>query len=69
MGRCPRCTKITGALLLVAGILLVVQDLGYWNLFGIQWYTLGFLIFGVGKIASTTCKDCRAGMPVAKGKK
>jgi len=39
--------KCTAKLVLAAGVLLLGADLGWWGLWGIQWWTLAFLILGV----------------------
>ena len=66
MGMCPKCTKISGVLILVLGVVFLVVDLGYWDFWNIQWWTALFLLMGVVKLAHTNCPDC---MAMAKGKK
>ena len=60
MGGCPKCTKIGGLILLVAGILFLGQDMGWWSFWTVNWYTAVFLILGLGKIAHSKCTDCQA---------
>ncbi|MBS3130936.1 hypothetical protein J4212_00745 [Candidatus Woesearchaeota archaeon] len=69
---CGKCKKITGLLLLVAGVLFLLQDLAIWDFWGLSWYTVALLIAGVVKSASCHCPDCNAccsGSMPAKGKK
>jgi hypothetical protein len=35
-------------LALISGILFLLQDLGVWAFWNISWYTVGFLIMGIG---------------------
>ena len=60
MGMCPKCTKITGVLVLLAGIGFLLQDWSVWNFWGLNWYTVVFLLFGLVKLAKCSCKDCMA---------
>lgn len=59
---CQKCHVVCGVLLLALGLLMLLQNLGIWNFWNIQWYTGVLIIFGVGSIAMTRCKDCRAMM-------
>ncbi|MEK6822454.1 MAG: hypothetical protein AABY13_01385 [Nanoarchaeota archaeon] len=58
MAMCGKCKKISGVLLVLAGIGFLLQDLGVWNFWDIQWYTALILIYGLVTFATTTCKDC-----------
>ena len=60
MCMCSKCTKSCGALLLLFGVLFLLVDLGYWNFFGLQWWTVLFLLAGIGGLASSKCPDCQA---------
>ena len=57
---CKKCQGITGIGFLVAGILFLLQDLGYWNFWNISWYTFLFIWMGIGALAMRTCPDCQA---------
>lgn len=59
MGMCLKCKKISGGLLLLSGIGFLLQDLAIWNFFGLNWFTVAFIVFGVVKLASAHCKDCK----------
>ncbi|HII16700.1 TPA: hypothetical protein HA361_02180 [Candidatus Woesearchaeota archaeon] len=56
---CSKCSKITGVLVLVAGILFLLVDIGFWKFFDLSWYTVVFLLLGLVGIASASCKDCQ----------
>jgi len=49
---------ITGALLLIAGIALLLKDLAIITLWGINWGTLFLLIVGLSMVAKTHCAEC-----------
>jgi hypothetical protein len=48
-----------GLLLLLAGVLFLLQDLGKWTFWGLNWYTVAFLMFGIKKLSCSCCKDCK----------
>jgi len=56
---CAKCRKMCAWLVLLAGIGLLAVDLGYWDFYNISWYTLVFLILGVGKFATNSCSACQ----------
>ncbi len=60
MCMCPKCTKVSGILVLLLGIALLLKDIAIWNFWGVNWYTGLILIFGIGSLASSTCKECQA---------
>ncbi|MBI2667334.1 hypothetical protein HYX17_01025 [Candidatus Woesearchaeota archaeon] len=62
---CMKCSKISGVLFLVFGIVFLLEDLGLWTL-GLSWYTIFFALIGIISIGNSMCKDCQAMM---KGKK
>lgn len=39
-----------GWVLLIVGLLFLLQDLGWWNFFGLKWWTVAFLLAGACKI-------------------
>ncbi len=57
---CEKCMKVSGALFVVVGILFLLQDLKVWSFWGISWFTVVFLLFGIGHFGSASCKDCKA---------
>jgi len=65
MCMCPKCAKISGVLVLLLGVALLLKDLAIWNFWGVSWYTGLILLFGIGGLASSACKECQA---VKKGK-
>ena len=60
MSGCKKCTMMCGWSLLVFGVLFLLRDLGYYNFWNVQWYTVLFLLWGVGSVAMTKCPDCMA---------
>ncbi len=65
---CNKCQGICGASMLIAGILFLLQDLGTWDFWGISWYSVLFILLGVGALGMRSCPDCQA-MMKGSGKK
>ena len=59
MCMCKKCSMICGALFLVAGILFLLKDLGNWDFWGLNWWTVVLLVTGVAGLASSKCADCQ----------
>ena len=57
---------ICGGLMLAAGVLFLLRDLGIWNFWNLQWWTVLFILMGVGSLGWAHCPDCQM---VAKGKR
>ncbi len=57
------CKKVLGILLVVFGILFLLQNLNVWAFWGIQWYTVAFVLIGVKMMCK--CKEC-CEMPMKK---
>ena len=55
---CTKCCKMCGGLFLLFGILFLLADLGIWAFWGIQWYTVLFLLAGLGGVAMGGCPHC-----------
>jgi uncharacterized membrane protein len=51
--------QVCGWLFLIFGVILLLQNLNVWNFWNIQWYTVLFVLMGVGGIASAGCKACQ----------
>jgi len=66
---CKKCCKISGILILVAGVLFLLQDRAIWDFWGLSWYTVLFIIIGVTCFATTKCPECNVKMSPVKGKK
>jgi len=60
MQMCDKCTKMSGALILVVGVLFLLRDLGIWNFWDVQWWTALFLLFGLGKLCGAGCPECKS---------
>lgn len=57
---CGKCTKVSGILFIVVGILFLLKDLGTWSFWNISWWTALFILVGVIWVASTTCQGCQS---------
>jgi hypothetical protein len=57
---CNKCYLIGGILLLVIGVLFLLQDLGVWNFWDLNWWSVLIILCGVTALASSGCKDCQA---------
>lgn len=51
------CKLSIGIGLVVAGFLFLLKDLGKWDFWGIQWWTVLFLIIGAKMICRCCCKE------------
>ena len=65
MSGCKKCMGVCGGLFVLFGLLFLLQDLDVWNFWNLSWYTVLFLLMGVGGLAQRTCPDC---MAMKKGK-
>ena len=64
---CKKCSMMSGALLALAGLGLLLQDLTVWIFWGLTAGSLFLLILGVTMFARTLCHDCMSGcMPKRK---
>ena len=59
MCMCNKCGKMCGVLLLVFGVLFLLQDLNIWNYWGINWYSIAFLLLGFAMLGNSGCKSCQ----------
>ncbi len=66
---CGRCKKMMGILVLILGILFLLQNFGVWRFWGIQWYTIVFILIGFKMIGSSCCKECQSCQMDMKSKK
>jgi hypothetical protein len=57
---CGKCKMWMGILVLVFGVLFLLQNLNVWNFWGIQWYTVVFVLIGI-KMLGCCCHDCNGG--------
>ena len=71
MSCCTKCGKTMGGVLLVAGVLYLLGDLGVITWWTLNWWTLAFLLAGLCYWGGSSCKDCQkcCEMPKKKGKK
>lgn len=58
MEMCQKCCKICGVLVLLAGLGFLLRDLNMWMFWGLNWWTVAFLLMGVGKVARSNCPHC-----------
>ncbi|NQU78802.1 hypothetical protein HQ545_03445 [Candidatus Woesearchaeota archaeon] len=59
MHGCEKCMKIGGIIILVLGVLFLLRDVGVWNFWNIQWWTVVFLFFGLTHIGHSFCPECK----------
>lgn len=57
---CMKCKAVLGIVVLLVGLLLALQDLGKISLWGIQPWTILFLLVGLAMICKGICK-CKEG--------
>jgi hypothetical protein len=50
---------MSGYLLLLVGILFLLKDRGVWFFFGLNWWTVLFLLAGLASIGKSCCKECK----------
>ncbi|MEK6964126.1 MAG: DUF5668 domain-containing protein [Nanoarchaeota archaeon] len=55
---CKKCMGMSGGIMLVAGILFLLRDLGTWNFWNIQWWTVLFILMGICHLCAKSCSDC-----------
>ncbi len=60
MQACKKCSTLCGVLVLVAGVLFLLRDLGQWNFWNVQWWTVLFLLWGLGSLGAAGCPECKA---------
>jgi len=56
---CNKCLKMHGGLLLVFGILFLIRDLTGWGFWGINWWTIAFILAGLAAGCTAGCPMCR----------
>ena len=62
------CKLSVGISLVVAGFLFLLKDLKIWDFWGVQWWTVLFLIIGAKMICHCCCKECEKEAPTGKKK-
>jgi len=66
---CKKCKTINGVVLLVLGILFILVDFGVWAFWGIQWWSILLIWFGLAGVCMSKCPDCAAMCAPAKAGK
>ena len=69
MSGCQKCHKVTAGLLLVAGILFLLVDMGIWSFWNLSWWTVLLIIVGLTGCAKSCCSDCKSMCSVTSSKK
>ncbi|MAG47968.1 hypothetical protein CL617_05155 [archaeon] len=62
---CGKCSTVNAVLLLIFGVLFLLRDLNIWDFWNISWWTVVFVLAGVGGLAMSKCGSCGE----SKGKK
>ena len=57
---CKKCLGVCGVLMTLAGVLFLLRDLNIWGFWNVQWWTVAFLLMGVGHLGMRSCPDCMA---------
>ena len=57
---CKKCQGACGISMAAAGVLYLLSDLGVISWWKVQWYTVLFLLVGIGTLAMRSCPDCQA---------
>ena len=52
-----RCGKAMALVVLVIGVLFLLRDLNVWNFWNLQWWTVGFLLAGIGCLTMGCCPE------------
>ena len=59
MPLCEKCISLIGVLFLIVGVLFLLKDIGVWNFWNLNWWTVGFLLFGIGHLGMRACPACQ----------
>ena len=65
---CSKCNRMSGLLLIIFGLVFLLVDLHVWTFWGINWWSVLFILVGVVSCAMSMCADCCAmtGTPAKK---
>ena len=55
---CASCGKTLAWVVLIVGVLLLLQDLGYLVLWGISPWTVVFVLVGLKMVKKSSCSSC-----------
>ena len=55
---CKKCTLVGGLLMLLAGVLFLLKDLNVWDFWGLNWWTVVFVLWGLGSLGHRSCSEC-----------
>ncbi|MBI4139491.1 hypothetical protein HY483_00855 [Candidatus Woesearchaeota archaeon] len=56
---CHNCSRTGGIMLLIAGLLFLSRDLGLWDFWNVQWWSLLLILAGVAHLGMSHCKQCQ----------
>lgn len=65
---CCKCKMWMGVVVFVVGIIFLLADLGVWKFWGINWWSVAFLLFGIKMFTKGCCK-CTCAVEESKPKK
>ena len=60
MELCRKCGGLFGILILLSGLGFLLQDWGWWAFWGLNWWTVAFLLCGIAAVSLRWCKECQA---------
>lgn len=60
MQGCGKCKMAGAVLFLLVGVAFLFRDVGVWDFWDIQGWTVLFLLLGLTCIGHSCCKDCQA---------
>jgi len=58
MDLCEKCRLSGGIIFLVLGIVYMLVTYGYWDYFGINFWSIGYIVIGLGFLCEAGCPYC-----------
>lgn len=60
MHGCKKCCAMGAVLMLLVGVGFLLVDLGVWDFWKVNWWTAVLLLFGLGGLGKSMCKECQS---------
>lgn len=64
--KCSKCLSTASGLFLIFGIVFLVKNLTSWNFWGIEWYTVFFIVLGMSLGSWQRCASCTTDVKIKK---